>query len=72
LSLREFLIRGAAENSKNLSMRQYQLGSADVQPHRVGTDLINPDAVTDLGTLLKSISHGPQNEQDVRLLSLGR
>jgi hypothetical protein len=36
------------------------------------TDLLNPDAVTNLGIFLKCVRDGPQNEQDVRLLSLGR
>ena len=35
------------------------------------THFLDPNAITDLGTLLQYIRHGPQNEQDIGLLGLG-
>lgn len=35
------------------------------------THFLDPNAITDLGTLLQYIRHGPQNEQDIGLLGPG-
>jgi hypothetical protein len=35
------------------------------------THFFDPNAITDLGTLLQYIRHGTQNEQDIGLLGLG-
>ena len=36
------------------------------------THFLDPNALADLGTLLQYIRHGPQYEQDIGLLGLGR
>ena len=42
-----------------------------IELRAVMTHFLDPNAITDLGTLLQYIRHGPQNEQDIGLLGLG-